>query len=139
MPPNKRKKRPKPFTTKEEGEALLFLACKRNYPRKVKTLIDYHDVSSEAFYGKKKNAKGRGITPIIIAARSGHIDIVSTLITLGANVQQEDRNQWNALHWACKVRDLHFYHINTKPFVTAGAFQHCKTPNQQRPRPSKAK
>lgn len=41
-----------------------------------------------------------GTPPVIYAACFGHQDVVSSLLTNGALVDKQDRNQWTALMWA---------------------------------------
>ncbi|KAE8141065.1 hypothetical protein BDV38DRAFT_238584 [Aspergillus pseudotamarii] len=45
-----------------------------------------------------------GTVPLIYASCFGHQDVVSALLSAGANVDQQDRNQWSALMWAMTNR-----------------------------------
>ncbi|KAL4897218.1 hypothetical protein BDV59DRAFT_170137 [Aspergillus ambiguus] len=45
-----------------------------------------------------------GTVPLIYASCFGHLDVVSALLDAGANVDQQDRNQWSALMWAMTNR-----------------------------------
>ncbi|KAI9852925.1 MAG: hypothetical protein M1838_003719 [Thelocarpon superellum] len=45
-----------------------------------------------------------GTAPLIYASCFGHQDVVATLITAGAKVDIQDRNQWSALMWAMTNR-----------------------------------
>ncbi|EAW09813.1 DIL and Ankyrin domain protein [Aspergillus clavatus NRRL 1] len=45
-----------------------------------------------------------GTVPLIYASCFGHQDVVSALLGAGANVDQQDRNQWSALMWAMTNR-----------------------------------
>ncbi|KAI9801465.1 MAG: hypothetical protein M1833_002697 [Piccolia ochrophora] len=45
-----------------------------------------------------------GTAPLIYASCFGHQDVVAELLSAGANVDKQDRNQWSALMWAMTNR-----------------------------------
>jgi hypothetical protein len=45
-----------------------------------------------------------GTPPLIYASCFGHTDVVSALLAAGANVNQQDKNQWSSLMWAMTNR-----------------------------------
>ena len=49
-------------------------------------------------YGKFFNI---GVTPLMMASRSGHSEIVQMLLKAGAEVNDTDDEDWNSLHYAC--------------------------------------
>ncbi|XP_067653397.1 myotrophin-like [Haliotis asinina] len=53
------------------------------------------------------NTRGWGdLTPVMVAARWRHRDVVEFLVGRGANVSLVDKNGYNILHWACYKGDL---------------------------------
>lgn len=46
-----------------------------------------------------------GFTPLMLAARWGHTDVVSTLIELGADVKIKDGKGQTALFWSTKSKN----------------------------------
>ena len=46
------------------------------------------------------STRGFGLTALMIAAGSGHINVVQTLLDKGANIKAKDNNKWTALVWA---------------------------------------
>lgn len=47
-------------------------------------------------------AYNAGLTPLMAASRSGHLTVVQALLAeFGAEVAATDRENWNALHYAC--------------------------------------
>ena len=77
--------------------ALHFEALNGHH-RNVKTLLNKGaEKNAEARYNYK-----RGYTPIILAAKEGHREIVDILIRYDANVEQETEDGYNAILWAAK-------------------------------------
>ena len=64
------------------------------------------DISSEIFscligIGADVNARTKnGVTPLMIAAEEGHINVVTSLVKCGANVHLQDKDGQTALHHA---------------------------------------
>jgi len=76
------------------GMSMLAFACEKGDFRIVDTLIQIFraDVESRAVDGE---------TPLIKAARCGHVEVVDYLITNGASMVSKDSLGWTPLHTAC--------------------------------------
>jgi len=69
------------------------------------------DVNSVTRLLKEKSlnpnvANNDGETPLILAARHGHVDIFRILLSNGADVDKKDSNGWSPLLWACNCGRL---------------------------------
>ena len=42
----------------------------------------------------------KGVTPLMVAARGGHLDCVRLLLEFNADIETEDAEGWTALHYA---------------------------------------
>lgn len=52
-------------------------------------------------FGADKNGKTqKGDTPLICAARNGHVECLEHLLSLGVDVNEKGHRGWTALHWA---------------------------------------
>ncbi|ELT91796.1 hypothetical protein CAPTEDRAFT_27734, partial [Capitella teleta] len=71
-----------------------------------------------------------GFTPIIIASRKGHVDIVKQLIAVGCNVNKPTfRVRASALHWAA----TNGHYRTVQELVNAGANIEDRTCHQRTP------
>lgn len=68
-------------------------------------------------------------TPLMLAARHGHDDIIPSLIASGAEPNHLDVAGWAALHYA-----VMFGHVGTvQLLLDNGANPHTRTPQEMRP------
>ncbi|XP_046558660.1 serine/threonine-protein phosphatase 6 regulatory ankyrin repeat subunit B-like isoform X2 [Haliotis rubra] len=76
------------------GENILHCACLGGDRKTVEFVLslDGVDVNSRG---------GRSSTPVMVAARRGHGDVVELLVSRGADVSLVDDDGNNTLHWAC--------------------------------------
>ncbi|KAL4884608.1 ankyrin repeat-containing domain protein [Aspergillus karnatakaensis] len=91
----------------------LELAILGNNPELVPVLIDsgaqvnsrpprhIHQTAHEAL---PEEAEGAGPTPLILAAKEGHVDIMALLLKAGADVNAQDAAGFSALHLAARRR-----------------------------------
>ncbi len=73
--------------------------------------------------------EGRGITPLMWAARSGDIDAVTALLDAGAEVDAPDRNTWTALLHALHKRRA----AAVRVLLDRGANPNVRTPSGMTP------
>ncbi|XP_071085969.1 kinase D-interacting substrate of 220 kDa-like [Haliotis cracherodii] len=77
----------------------LIVACKQGKLQRVRDILDK---SSEDI--DKKDCGG--MTPVMWAARRGHIEVLDLLVKKGADVSLKDKVGHNILHWACYGRNF---------------------------------
>lgn len=80
-------------TNKHDGSTPLFWASKEGDVSMVKVLL-----SSDA---NPSIALKNGLTPLLVAAREGRDDVVKVLLDKDVEVDQRDKHQRTALHYAC--------------------------------------
>ena len=78
----------------KDDETALYQSSKIGSAKSVEFLLSRQDVDIEA---KSKSAKE---TPLIVASKNGHADIVEMLMTHGANPDARDSNNYTSLYWA---------------------------------------
>ena len=77
------------------GHTALFLAAQMGHANVVQALHR----QAQADLNLPDNG---GLAPLHIAARNGHLPVLHTLLSLGADPSQLDNIQWTPLHWALK-------------------------------------
>ncbi|XP_046552936.1 ankyrin repeat domain-containing protein 17-like [Haliotis rubra] len=81
------------------NDNILHYACRGGDMEMVKLVLSLNVVGI--------NSRGQNsVTPVIVAARWKHRDIVELLVTEGADVSLVDDSHSNILHWACLAGDL---------------------------------
>jgi len=86
--------------TKNSQTTALHLEASNGHLQNVKDLLkNGAEVNAEARYDFKEK-----YTPIILAAKEGHKDVVDHLIRSNANVEQEAEDGYNAILWATQQR-----------------------------------
>lgn len=61
-----------------------------------------HGQKSRTAHAAGSPAFNAGVTPLMCACRSGHLEVARTLVEeLGADITAQDMERWNALHYAC--------------------------------------
>lgn len=81
-------------TRTNKGETPLHHACHTGKHTTVKLLLEaYHTDPNTRMHG--------GITPLMLAAYHGHMEIIESLLAAGANLHARADNTWRAYHFAC--------------------------------------
>ncbi|KAF2005924.1 hypothetical protein P154DRAFT_518168 [Amniculicola lignicola CBS 123094] len=85
---------------REALQGLLTLAASNGETERVQRLLngkanEYIDINA---------VDAEGTPPLVYASCFGHEEVVETLIAAGANVDQQDKNQWSPLMWAMTNR-----------------------------------
>ncbi len=92
------------YSVDKDGYNILQLACKEGKEKIVKLIIDIIGKQSRdkliAYINTPTNS---GETPLVIAVKAGHVNIVKHLVENGAEVNQGDKEcKITPLHWAVK-------------------------------------
>ena len=79
----------------DHGHTAVFLAAQMGHADTVNAL--FHTAHADL-----NLSDTGGLAPLHIAARNGHLAVLTLLLSLDANPNQLDHIQWSPLHWACK-------------------------------------
>lgn len=83
-----------------------------------------HGLGSRTAQATGSPAFNAGVTPLMCACRSGHLEVVMALVDeLGADIATQDMERWNALHYACFSGHADVAHF----LVSRGCPQDVKT------------
>lgn len=85
---------------REALQTMLNMAASNGDAAKVKRIVD----GKARDYVELNAPDSDGTPPLIYASCFGHDDVVSALINAGANIDNQDRNQWSSLMWAMTNR-----------------------------------
>ena len=77
-----------------EGHTALFTACEEGKTEVVEMLLDSNADPNVC-------TKEQQCSPLIIAAKNGHVKVVSQLLEKNAEIDYKDYDGWTALFWAC--------------------------------------
>ena len=77
-----------------EGHTALFAACEEGKTEVVEMLLDSNADPNVC-------TKEQQCSPLIIAAKNGHVKVVSQLLAKNAEIDYKDYDGWTALFWAC--------------------------------------
>jgi ankyrin repeat protein len=54
---------------------------------------------------------GNGMTPLLLAAKDSHLQIIELLLDEGADCKAKSKTSWTALHWAAENGDFGALHL----------------------------
>lgn len=85
---------------KQMLQDFLFMAASNGDDARVNRLV----TGKAAQYVQVNAVDSEGTPPLVYASCFGHKDVVEALLSAGAVVDQQDKNQWTALMWAMTNR-----------------------------------
>ena len=83
-------------------QGMFTMAASNGQVDRVRTFLEASGPARE--YVDLNAPDSEGTPPLIYASCFGHAEVVSALLNAGANVNQQDKNQWSSLMWAMTNR-----------------------------------